>query len=158
MINVVDRVPTEVLSNGAVRWEQFDSSGNSLGYVYLKKADEPAVVGTPIDKALFDSIKDDLEHEKYAIGTYTGDGVSTGKIISLSFTPRAVVVQAAEPHNNAEYYGRYLGIGFTGHPYSTEGSSAVNLIEIVENGFKIKSSNNIGFNTNGKIYDYIAIE
>ena len=60
MNNVVDRVATEVLSNGAVRWEQFDSSGNSLGYVYLKRADEPTVVGTAINKVLFDSIKDDL--------------------------------------------------------------------------------------------------
>jgi len=61
MNNVVDRVPTEVLSNGAVRWEQFDSSGNSLGYVYLKRADEPTEAGTPLNKVLFDSIKTDIQ-------------------------------------------------------------------------------------------------
>ena len=60
MNNVVDRVPTEILANGAVRWEQFDSQGNSLGYVYMKRADEPTVVGTAIDKVLFDSIQTDL--------------------------------------------------------------------------------------------------
>jgi len=60
MNNVVDRVPTEVLANGAVRWEQFDGEGNSLGYVYLKRADEPSVVGTPLNKVLFDSIQLDI--------------------------------------------------------------------------------------------------
>lgn len=159
MINVVDRVPTEVLSNGAARWEQFDSSGNSLGYVYLKRADEPAVVGTPINKVLFDSIRDDLEHEKYAIGNYTGNGLSAGQKISLNFTPRAVLVQAVESHSGENYYGRFLGIAFTNHPYlSTD--SQVNYIEIAENGFVVKkaSNNNYGFNVNNKVYDYIAIE
>jgi len=60
MNNVVDRVPTEVLANGAVRWEMYDSSGVSQGYVYLKKADEPSVAGTPLNKVLFDSIEADL--------------------------------------------------------------------------------------------------
>ena len=45
-----DRVPTEVLENGAVRMEQFDASGNSLGYVYLKRADAPSEAGTPLCK------------------------------------------------------------------------------------------------------------
>lgn len=60
MNNVVDRVPTQVLSNGAVRWEQFDAQGNSLGYVYLKRADEPSTEGTKLNKVLFDSIQTDL--------------------------------------------------------------------------------------------------
>lgn len=45
-----DRVPTEVLENGAVRMEQFDASGNSLGYIYLKRADAPKESGTPYSK------------------------------------------------------------------------------------------------------------
>ena len=103
MINVVDRVPTEVLSNGAVRWEQFDSSGNSLGYVYLKRADEPAVVGTPINKALFDSIKANiylsgLFSQIDAISTSGGnnifhldyllDNYQMGMIVNIDTTPK----------------------------------------------------------------------
>ena len=42
-----DRLPSQVLPNGAVRMEQFDANGNSLGYVYLKRADEPIENGTP---------------------------------------------------------------------------------------------------------------
>ena len=45
-----DRVPTQVLENGALRMEQFDASGNSLGYVWLKRADAPSEAGTPLCK------------------------------------------------------------------------------------------------------------
>ena len=60
MIDVKDRVPSQVLSNGAIRYEEFDAEGNSLGYKYIKRADEPTEVGTPINKVLFDSIKNDI--------------------------------------------------------------------------------------------------
>ena len=41
-----DRIPTQVLDNGAVRMEQFDENGNHIGYVWLKRADEPIQEGT----------------------------------------------------------------------------------------------------------------
>lgn len=53
MIEVKDRVPSQVLTNGAIRYEEFDADGNSLGYKYIKRADEPTEVGTPINKMLF---------------------------------------------------------------------------------------------------------
>lgn len=53
MIDVKDRVPARVLENGAIRYEEFDADGNSLGYKYIKRADEPTEVGTPINKMLF---------------------------------------------------------------------------------------------------------
>lgn len=55
-----DRIPTQVLTNGAIRYEQFDSSGNSLGYVYFKRADEPTEVGNAWNKATYDGIKDEI--------------------------------------------------------------------------------------------------
>lgn len=57
MINVKDRVPSQVLPNGAIRYEEFDAEGNSLGYKYIKRADEPTEAGTPINKALFDNLE-----------------------------------------------------------------------------------------------------
>lgn len=42
-----DRIPTQVLENGAIRVEQFDENGNSLGYTWIKRADEPLENGTP---------------------------------------------------------------------------------------------------------------
>lgn len=44
-----DRVPTQVV-NGAVRMEQLDAEGNHLGYIYLKRADEPSEEGTALSK------------------------------------------------------------------------------------------------------------
>ena len=63
MINAKDRVPSKVLSNGAIRYEEFDTNGNSLGYKYIKRADEPIEPGTPINKALFDKIDGLLKKE-----------------------------------------------------------------------------------------------
>lgn len=57
MIDVKDRVPSQVLLNGAIRYEEFDAEGNSLGYKYIKRADEPTEVGTPINKVLFDNLE-----------------------------------------------------------------------------------------------------
>ena len=49
-----DRVPTQVLSNGAIRYEQFDSSGNIIGYVYMKRADEPSEEVNIWNKVVYD--------------------------------------------------------------------------------------------------------
>lgn len=58
--NFKDRVPTQVLSNGAIRYEEFDENGNSLGYKYIKRADEPAEVGNIWNKVLYDGIKEEF--------------------------------------------------------------------------------------------------
>lgn len=44
-----DRVPTQAV-NGAIRMEQLDAEGNHIGYIYLKRADEPSEEGTPYNK------------------------------------------------------------------------------------------------------------
>lgn len=54
MINVVDRVSTYP---GRVKLTRSDGT---VEYVTWERADEPTVEGTPINKALFDSIKKDL--------------------------------------------------------------------------------------------------
>lgn len=59
MNEVHNRVPSKVLPNGAVRIEEFDEAGRSLGYRWVKRADEPLVDGTRIDRALFQSIMEE---------------------------------------------------------------------------------------------------
>ena len=54
MINVVDRVSTYP---GRVKLTRADGT---VEYVTWERADEPTVAGTPINKALFDSIKADI--------------------------------------------------------------------------------------------------
>ena len=55
MNEVVDRVPSQP---GRYKMTMPDGSTQ---YVTLERADEPTVVGTPLNKALFDSIRDDLD-------------------------------------------------------------------------------------------------
>ena len=79
-----DRVPTQVLSNGAIRYEQFDSSGNIIGYVYMKRADEPSEEGNIWNKVVYDGIKDELG-------------------IKLNISDKATQAQAVEGQNDTKY-------------------------------------------------------
>lgn len=56
-----DRVPTEVLANGAIRYEVFDSNGTSQGYMWIKRADAPSEVGNKWNKLIYDGIKEAIE-------------------------------------------------------------------------------------------------
>lgn len=46
-----DRLSTQVLDNGAIRYAVYDESGTFLRYEYLLPADEPTQPGTPLNKA-----------------------------------------------------------------------------------------------------------
>lgn len=48
---MIDRVPTEVLDNGAIRYGVYDSNGQLLRYEYIKPEDAPTQEGTPLNKA-----------------------------------------------------------------------------------------------------------
>lgn len=58
--NILDRVPQEVLPNGAVRYGIYDASGNLTRYEYIKREDEPIEEGTPINRGLLSNIQGDL--------------------------------------------------------------------------------------------------
>lgn len=62
MNEVVDRVPSQP---GRYKMTMPDGSTQ---YVTLERADEPTVVGTPLNKALFDSIQDDLDELNSKLG------------------------------------------------------------------------------------------
>ena len=59
--NFKDRVPTQVLANGAIRYAQYDAQGNLIGYTYFKRADEPTEVGNIWNKLIYDGIKEAIE-------------------------------------------------------------------------------------------------
>lgn len=46
-----DRVSTQVLANGAIRYAVYDETGAFLRYEYMLPADEPTEPGTPLNKA-----------------------------------------------------------------------------------------------------------
>lgn len=111
-----DRVPTEVLGNGALRMEQFDADGNSLGYVYLKRADAPSEEGTPYSKnaVLTDETASALRLDasenptandafaKIAERLLSGGTVETFAIPSMG-TNESHMVTLAKPLSNAAY-------------------------------------------------------
>lgn len=85
MINVVDRVPTY-----PNRIKVTKSDGTSE-YVTWERADEPTVVGTPINKALFDSIVEDIGLNKTTTvyvstaGSDTlGDGTAANPYLTIT--------------------------------------------------------------------------
>lgn len=75
MIEVFDRVPT---LPGRVKLTREDGTEE---YVTWERADDPTAIGTPINKALFDSIKEDIEARIPLTG-----GTATGNIVVASDT------------------------------------------------------------------------
>lgn len=48
---MTDRIPVEVLENGAIRYAEYDSGGNFVQYRYLLNADGAITEGTPLNKS-----------------------------------------------------------------------------------------------------------
>lgn len=48
---MIDRIPTKVLDNGAIRYGVYGEDGALLRYEYIKPEDEPTQEGTPLNKA-----------------------------------------------------------------------------------------------------------
>jgi hypothetical protein len=103
MIDVVDRVPTYP---NRIKITHEDGTSE---FVTWERADEPTVEGTPINKALFDSIKADL-----------GAGLSTNKTVYVSGGSGSDV----------------LGDGSSTNPYATI-QKAVNSLPKNLNGFDV---------------------
>lgn len=58
--DIKDRIPTNVLSNGAIRYGVYDEAGGLLRYEYMKREDEPTEEGTNINRALLRNLQGDL--------------------------------------------------------------------------------------------------
>ena len=103
----------------------------------------------------------------FAVGTYTGDG-TTRRVISLGFTPRAVLVVMQNSRMSAGSGGTYYGgLAVTGHhaSASAEGASvwidAQTIVAIVEGGFQVGSHTNgptVSSNAANSIYYYVALK
>jgi len=88
-INAIDRVASNVLSNGAIRYGVYDNSGNLLRYEYIKREDEPVEEGTNVNKVLFDKIDDNTEElvgERSRVDRYNIPDVSIGEINKTYYT------------------------------------------------------------------------
>ena len=87
-------------------------------------------------------------------GSYTGNS-SSGRVITLGFTPTAVYLCSADGlagYAEGSFYC-YGGLMVPNLPIKLEGQKAA---EIVENGFKVYYSSYIQTNGSSKVYYYIA--
>lgn len=98
-------------------------------------------------------------NEPYVIGTYTGDGNSSGLDINLGFRPKAVIIYRNSYHISSYstsdgvsncYMGMAIGSSYTRGPL------------ILDNGFRVKtvvtSSATTHLNDEGGAYTYIAFK
>ena len=108
-----------------------------------------------IEAALNQTAEIALSASRLHFGTYKGT-TSSSQTISLSFTPKIVIVCTEAgmfSDANGNYYG---GLAFTGIPCI---SASTKILEIVNNGFVAyySSGNKVAANAN-RTYHYIAIE
>lgn len=90
---------------------------------------------------------------KIAVGTYTGDGVNTGKTISVAFPVRAVFIWRNTSDNNGGALWPNAALCVSGTNYSLD------LLTISGNSFTVKNVANKypELNSNGYAYYYVAI-
>jgi hypothetical protein len=97
------------------------------------------------------------------IGTYTGNGANDGAFVYCGFRPRYLMIKATNANERWLVWDTtrdtYNGIGLNLNPNSstTEGDATSNVIDILSNGFKIKSTASSAFNFNGYTYIFYAI-
>lgn len=161
MIRVVDRVPT---FPNRIKITREDGTSE---YVTWERADEPTVVGTPINKALFDSIAADMGlssnitiYVSNAGSDTLGNGTATNKYATiqkaLNSLPRnlngydATINIAAGTYNEDVYVSRTFGgaINFDG----TAGA-AVNIRSLRVVYGAIVQVQNINLNVTGSFND-----
>lgn len=84
MVDFIDRVPTYP---GRVRLTPVPGSSDLFD---LTRADQPTVLGTPVNRALFEA----LQNEQNETGAYvgTGNGASITRTITFAFEPKAFVI------------------------------------------------------------------
>ena len=86
------------------------------------------------DKTALDAAKATIP--KMAIGTYTGSGAAS-RTISLSFTPKAVLVMTQDGHTRSSNYITG-GLAVTGSPVKiVNGAEEFTAVTLVSNGFRV---------------------
>lgn len=83
------------------------------------------------------------------MGSYTGDGTAS-RLISLGFTPRAVVL-SKDTGETYRYPNTSGGLALADMPMAGEA------LEIVSGGFRVKFSGSSYTNHNGAVFYYLAV-
>ena len=87
ILEVKDRIPTQVLDNGAIRYGVYDENNNLLRYEYMKREDEPIEEGTPVNRALFRNLQGDLyTQDRYNITTVAQEFLPVDYMTEYSYS------------------------------------------------------------------------
>ena len=127
-----------------------NESGTYVAYLFANNNDDGGF-GEPGDQ---DIIKCD---------TYTGNGSSTGPVVTLGFEPQFIMLKRTDSNTNASWFvfDDMRGIATGGDdPYlywnTTAAEVAGNAIEVTPTGFQLKSTST-AFNGSSAKYIYMAI-
>lgn len=174
MINVIDEVLNTGATDNKIKYTLTHEDGTSE-LVQIDLATPVTTQGTPLNKALFDSIATHIAKT----GTYTGNGSKTNsQFANLGYLPRLVIVMGDNDGTHGEKFiftnsstfssvliDAYSSSLSTIIPYyaNTSGISTATLqLETTANGFTVKnpsSSNTRTYlNTNGVTYSYVIFE
>ena len=107
MIEVFDRVPT---LPGRVKLTKEDGTEE---YVTWERADEPTETGTPINKALFDSIKQDLENRSLVTHKHTAADVGALSATGTATKANTIASGAIYYGNCGSWSGEIAASGYT---------------------------------------------
>lgn len=103
--DIKDRIPTDVLSNGAIRYGVYDENNNLLRYEYIKREDEPLEEGTNINRALFKNLQGDLyTNDRYSLITPT----VLEETVFIESPPHSKDVWNETSLTQAEYSGKNI--------------------------------------------------
>ena len=131
------------------------ASGQTSNYGLNQWAAEDPVLRTDfnrdnakLDAALFDMAT------RITVGSYTGDGTSETRTISLPFTPQLVLLSGYYGSAYTQYGYFTVAFGPYCHSFLGESNNADGNIRIVENGFQVLGTHH---NLNGFEEHYIAM-
>lgn len=92
---VIDRVPTQVLDNGATRYGIYDENGTLLRYEYIKREDEPTDEGTAINRSLFNNLQGDIyTQDRFNKPSYSGTAMTLDLPLTSYETNKIVCITA----------------------------------------------------------------
>ena len=140
LINAKDRIPVNVLSNGAIRYGRYDANGNLLGYEYMKREDEPIEEGTNINKVLLDLIDNNFLTEQtnrmridrynipeveYINNTYNGDLIpkTWNQIIEGTKYQSGDIIIETDNYQGAAYIAKHIFDGNASTMWRSRSSS-----------------------------------
>jgi hypothetical protein len=111
-----DRISTEVLKNGAVRYAEYDSSGNFVQYRYIGLADNPTQEGTALNK---NNLMQDTTAERLGLGA---DATINDAFIAIINSFKSVAINAdswltCDSDTDKEYGKYYTDIAVNGTVY-----------------------------------------